>query len=152
MTSELVTPAATTLPTPTPPTLIDVLLAEDDGDLRDALTDTLEDAGYTTAPFANGQEALEWLQGTTRLPSLVLIDMRMPVMDGWQFRQRQLEDPAIARVPVVMLSALSDIAESVGVEHLKKPIQVSALLVVVAQHCGPRHEPPSEGEFVRRSE
>src|SRR4051812_44555439 len=117
MPSDLVTPSASDLSPP--PTRIDVLLAEDDGDLRDALTDTLEDAGYTAASFANGLEALEWLQDTKQLPSLVLIDLRMPVMDGWQFREGQLKDPAIAQVPVVMLSAMSDVVESVGVEHLK---------------------------------
>lgn len=123
---------------------IDVLLAEDDDDLREALTDTLEDAGYTAVSFANGQEALEWLQDTPRLPSLVLIDMRMPVMDGWQFREKQSKDPAIAGVPVIMLSAMHDIGKSVGIEHLKKPVQPSELLAVVARHCGRRSERPSE--------
>ena len=122
---------------------IDILLAEDDDDLREALVDTLEDAGYTTVSFANGQEALEWLQDTPRLPSLVLIDMRMPVMDGWQFRDKQSKDPAISGVPVVMLSAMNEVGKGVGVEHLKKPVQPSELLAVVARRCGPRRDRPS---------
>jgi CheY-like chemotaxis protein len=122
---------------------VDVLLAEDDDDLRDALADTLEDAGYTTAAFANGQDALEWLQGTSRPPSLVLLDLRMPIMDGWQFRERQIKEPAIAGVPVVLLSAMSDTVKSDGVEHLKKPIQSGELLAVVARYCGPGGEQPA---------
>jgi CheY-like chemotaxis protein len=126
-------------------TPIDILLAEDDDDLREAVTDTLQDAGYTTVSFANGQEALEWLQDTPRLPSLVLIDMRMPVMDGWQFREKQSKDPAIAAVPVVMLSAMNEVGKGVGVEHLKKPVQPGELLAVVARHCGRRSEPSGGG-------
>ena len=124
---------------------IDILLAEDDDDLREALVDTLEDAGYTTVSFSNGQEALEWLQDTPRLPLLVLIDMRMPVMDGWQFREKQSKDPAISGVPVVMLSAMNEVGKGVGVEHLKKPVQPGELLAVVARHCGRRNERPSGG-------
>jgi CheY-like chemotaxis protein len=113
--------------------------------LPEAVTDTLQDAGYTTVSFANGQEALEWLQDTPRLPSLVLIDMRMPVMDGWQFREKQSKDPAIAAVPVVMLSAMNEVGKGVGVEHLKKPVQPGELLAVVARHCGRRSEPSGGG-------
>jgi CheY-like chemotaxis protein len=118
---------------------IDILLVEDDPDLRDAMTDVLERGGHRTKAASNGLEALEWLQETARPPALILLDLMMPVMDGWQFREEQLKDPRLAPIQVAVLSARSDALDA-GVTHLRKPIQAKALLAFVARHCGPPGE------------
>src|SRR5437762_11749160 len=81
-----------------------VLAVEDDFDLRDALVPILEYEGHRVVSAANGQEALERLQ-TMPPPSLILLDLMMPVMDGEEFRARQLRDPTLASIPVVVVSA-----------------------------------------------
>jgi len=118
-------------------TIADILLAEDDDDLREAMTDTLMDAGYRVAAVANGLDALEWLRGAEAPPALILLDLMMPVMDGWRFREEQRSDPKAALVPVVILSAMRNPAASQGVEFLEKPVKVQPLLAVVARYCGP---------------
>ena len=116
---------------------VDILLAEDDDDLRDAMLDTLQDAGYRVAAVANGQEALAWLHDTERLPSLILLDLMMPVMDGWQFREVQSKDAKASSVPVVVLSAMGSHPTIDSVEYLKKPTKVAPLLELVERYCGP---------------
>lgn len=117
---------------------IDVLLADDDEDIRDALVETLQYAGYTTVAFSNGRDALEWLQETKSLPSLLLIDMTMPILDGVQFCQEQLIDPKICDIPVAIFSAHNDILRNLGVEYLHKPVNADTLVAFVARHCGAR--------------
>ena len=89
------------------------------------------------ATASNGQEALDQLRSGTDLPSLILLDLMMPVMDGWEFRREQRKDPAIADVPVVVLSALdpSRGADIGAVEFLKKPLDFDHLLALVRQYC-----------------
>ena len=82
-----------------------VLLVEDDIDVREAVADTLDEAGYRVSPARNGQEALDMLRSGAVQPRVILLDLMMPVMDGWQFREEQLRDPALASIPVVALSA-----------------------------------------------
>jgi CheY-like chemotaxis protein len=118
---------------------IDVLLVEDDGDLRDAMADTLEESGYSVAAVSNGLECLEWLREADRPPSLILLDLMMPVMDGWQFRVEQLKDPKLAAIPVVILSAMASPAVNDNVEHLKKPVKLQPLLALVARYSGAGH-------------
>jgi len=115
---------------------IDVLLVDDDGDVREALADCLTAAGYQVATCSNGLAALDWLRAAPRPPGLVLLDMMMPVMDGWQFREEQLAHPSLAAVPVVMLSARYDTPAHAGVEQLRKPIRARDLVAVVARYCG----------------
>lgn len=116
--------------------MTDILLVEDDGDLRDAMADTLEESGYSVAAVSNGLECLEWLREAERPPSLILLDLMMPVMDGWQFRIEQLKDPKLAGIPVVILSAMASPAGNDGVEHLKKPVKLQPLLALVARYSG----------------
>src|SRR5262245_24697691 len=82
-----------------------ILIVEDDADLRDMMAQLLTLEGFKTETVANGRDALEYLQKGDP-PDLILLDLMMPVMDGWEFRRRQREDPALANVPVVVLSAL----------------------------------------------
>ena len=117
-----------------------ILLVEDDPDLRSAVADALEAEGYAVIAAANGREALKELRSGRSL-CLVLLDMRMPVMNGIEFRQEQLRDEAIAEVPVVAFSASAserEEAASLGiVSSLSKPMALLELLETVAISCGP---------------
>jgi CheY-like chemotaxis protein len=112
-----------------------IMLVEDDGDISDAIASCLEDHGYRVMLAANGQEALEKLRGAPVQPDLILLDLMMPVMDGWQFRAAQKADPTIASVPVVLLSAHVNVREAAAklsaAGWLKKPIDLDSLLEAV---------------------
>ncbi len=113
-----------------------VLIVEDDDDLREMMAQLLSLEGFQTAAVANGQEALEYLQLGVA-PDLILLDMMMPVMDGWEFRRLQKADPAMARVPVIVLSALDQgrIADISAEAILKKPLDFDRLLELVRSYC-----------------
>ena len=113
-----------------------VLIVEDDEDLREMMAQMLTIEGYTTATVANGREALDYLH-STRKPNVILLDLMMPVMDGWEFRRQQKADPQIAPVPVIVLSAL-DQRRAAPVEaeaFLNKPLDFERLLELVRDHC-----------------
>jgi CheY-like chemotaxis protein len=115
-----------------------VLVVEDDHDLREALCSVLEGEGYSAAGFANGLEALEYLR-RSEPPRLVLLDLMMPVMSGWEFREEQMKDSRLSPIPVVILSAnvKADIfGASMGVaKTIRKPLSVDELVRVVAKYC-----------------
>ena len=126
-----------------------VLVVDDDRDVREALVDLLADGGYTATCASNGQEAIERLRRGDR-PDVILLDLMMPVMDGFQFREAQTADPALNDIPVVLLSAHADVpavASSMGVAAgLRKPFAVDKLLETLDRVCGPRpgsSAPPS---------
>ena len=120
----------------TPSTHSPVLIVEDDADLREMMAQLLSLEGYRTQTVANGVEALAVLEGGDR-PDVILLDLMMPVMDGWEFRRRQVQDPRIADVPVVVLSALdpSRAADLAGAAFLKKPLDFDRLLDLVRRFC-----------------
>jgi CheY-like chemotaxis protein len=113
-----------------------VLIVEDDEDLRDMMAQMLTIEGYRTATAANGREALDYLHHTEK-PHVILLDLMMPVMDGWEFRRQQKADPELAPVPVIVLSAL-DPGRAATVDadaFLKKPLDFDRLLELVRTHC-----------------
>ncbi|MEP7125386.1 MAG: response regulator [Byssovorax sp.] len=117
----------------------DILLAEDDEDLREAMVDTLHDAGYSVEAVGNGRDALEWLEDAVALPKLILLDLMMPVMDGWQFMAARRKAPKVAAVPVVVLSAngtFTDREETVA--FIQKPVRLKSLLALIAGYCTSR--------------
>ena len=122
-----------------PATSGSVLLVEDDGDLRDAVAEILEEEGFAVARAADGREALNALRAGATEFCLVLLDMRMPVMTGIEFRREQLRDPSIAGVPVVAFAADSrDRGEAalLGIAtFISKPVDVGRLLEAVAEFC-----------------
>src|SRR5260221_3506520 len=100
-----------------------VLIVEDDEDLREMMAQLLGIEGFETAAVANGREALEYLHSVKK-PDVILLDLMMPVMDGWEFRRRQQADPELASVPVIVLSAL-DAGRAAALDadaFLKKPL------------------------------
>jgi signal transduction histidine kinase len=102
-------------------------LVEDDHDLRDALTDALVSAGHRVSPVSDGDAALRAMRAT--VPDVVVLDLMMPTMDGWQFRVEQRRDPKLARVPVVAMSAsASSTAAAVDADlYLRKPVDARTL-------------------------
>jgi two-component system, chemotaxis family, chemotaxis protein CheY len=116
-----------------------VLVVDDDRDIRDVLTDALEAEGYRVQTAADGQEALDWLRVAPVRPCVILLDLMMPRMDGLQFRSETLNDPALAVIPVVVLSADPSVivtAKSLNFSGaLRKPVPLEALLAAVHAHC-----------------
>src|ERR1700757_4020103 len=82
-----------------------VLIVEDDLDIAESLAAALESAGYTTLTATDGKAALEILRRGNTEVCLILLDLMMPVMDGWEFRARQKTDPSLSGIPIVILSA-----------------------------------------------
>jgi len=112
-----------------------ILVVDDDRGAMEALSDILEYEGYHVQRAQNGLQALEHLQQTRPCPSLIILDLLMPVMDGWEFRMRQKEDPELAQVPVLVVTAIGATAGIDAVDVLHKPVDVDALLRTVARYC-----------------
>ncbi len=114
-----------------------ILVVDDDFALREALCVALEAEGFRVASAGNGREALDYLRREDP-PCVVLLDLMMPVMNGWEFRAEQRMDPKLARVPVVVLSAFSRESDEElrGVElFLRKPVNLSTLLDALRPYC-----------------
>ncbi|MEO8190611.1 MAG: response regulator [Acidobacteriota bacterium] len=116
-----------------------VLVVEDDDDLRGAVADVLSDEGYEVVEAAHGAQALDVLR-RRRDFCAILLDMRMPVMGGVEFRRNQLRDPRVASIPVVAFSADARDREEAGrlgiAGALSKPADILQLLEAVAALCG----------------
>jgi two-component system response regulator MprA len=115
-----------------------VLLIDDNIVTQETMSMALAAGGYRVATASNGADALERLRGYER-PSLILLDLSMPVMDGCAFCRQRQQDPALAAIPVVVLSAAGDVAEkalSLGAQaFLRKPVDLVDLLDTVRRHC-----------------
>ncbi len=116
-----------------------ILIVEDDLDVAESVADVLQAAGYCTAIAGNGREALDHLRKNNH-PDLILLDMMMPVMDGWQFREEQRKLPALYSIPVVTVTADGDArgkAASIhAAGHVVKPFMIDSLLDEVERICG----------------
>jgi CheY-like chemotaxis protein len=116
-----------------------VLVVEDDELIRDSLVEFLDDQGYQAMGAVDGVDALAKLRAGDPLPCVIVLDLMMPNMDGRSFRQEQLRDPALAGIPIIVLSAYRDVAKNaadMAVEHyLAKPLKLPALLELVQKHC-----------------
>ena len=116
-----------------------VLVVEDDRDTRAILGDLLEDEGYAVPRAANGAEAFGLLR-SGRPPCVILLDLVMPAMNGWEFRAHQLRDPALRKVPVAVMTAVEVPTDTICrqlsvVNILRKPLRLEEVLAVVAMTC-----------------
>jgi CheY-like chemotaxis protein len=129
-------PSATVRARPTD--LGEVMVVEDDHAIRETLAEVLEEEGLEVTWATNGAEALRLLRAAPA-PRLILLDLMMPVMDGWELRKALQEDPALARIPVVIISAdnaLPQKASALAVDgYLAKPFRLDALLSTVHRYC-----------------
>jgi len=116
----------------TPP--VDVLVVEDDVELRQVLSEVLTDAGYRVASLSNGRDALRSLKRRKVPPRLILLDLMMPVMDGWKFLEEKSRLREFDGIPVVVLSAFP--ARNVSAQAiLRKPIDLNRLTATVEKFC-----------------
>ncbi len=115
-----------------------VLIVEDDLDTREMLGRFLELEGYKVETAENGRRALERL-GSGVGACVILLDLMMPVMDGWQFRQEQIRDASLADIPVIVVSAAGrERLEKIQANaYLSKPVDLDELLGCVTQFCRP---------------
>jgi CheY-like chemotaxis protein len=114
-------------------TLRFVLIVDDDPDLLDVTSFVIENEGMAVKTARNGQEALGLL-GSGRLPALVLLDLMMPVMNGWEFLAAVANDPVLRGVPVVVLTAAEHAQVPGALEVLSKPMDLKELLRVVERY------------------
>jgi CheY-like chemotaxis protein len=115
-----------------------ILIVDDDDDIRETLMLVLESRGYEVTGAANGREALQYLRAHD-LPCAVLLDLMMPVMDGWQFREETSRDPSLAQVPLVVLTGGGDNMKRTrplrAAAWLDKPIPLEKLVKTLEQIC-----------------
>ncbi len=109
-----------------------LLVVEDDEGARAALGDILDLEGYDVALSANGAEALEYLHSEP-LPDLIILDLQMPIMNGWQFRREQIKVAEFAAVPVIVITAFQSAGDIDVREIVFKPIDIQRLLVLIRQ-------------------
>lgn len=123
---------------PTQPGRSCILVVDDDPDLRETLIDLLGDEGYRATGVANGQEALRQLRHIAP-PCLILLDLMMPVMTGWEFREQQRQDPRLAAIPVAVVTGVRNSQDQLAaldaVGYFQKPLDINALLDTVAHYC-----------------
>jgi CheY-like chemotaxis protein len=115
-----------------------LLIVEDEVDLRETLAEILRCHGFEPATAGSGAEAIEALR-KGEAPRVILLDLMMPGMSGWEFRDVQLRDPELASIPVVLVSGVSDLAEAAAATRaaafLSKPLDIEVLIDVLARYC-----------------
>jgi two-component system, chemotaxis family, chemotaxis protein CheY len=109
-----------------------ILVVEDDLDLGETVCEVLKMSGYRASHAVDGLVALQMLGQGEGLPDLILLDLMMPRMDGWAFREAQLRDKKLKDIPVVVVSAMGEIAKPIKADHvLRKPIEPETLLQTI---------------------
>lgn len=116
-----------------------VLVVDDDHAIREMLMEALEDAGYHVMSAENGHQALTQLRQVSTLPDVILLDLMMPMMTGWEFRKAQQADAQLAAIPVIVLSARPSMQHDEFMmtvdEFVQKPVDIARLLTIVARYC-----------------
>ena len=117
-----------------------VLVVEDDPDVREVMIAVVENEGHTAVPAENSAEALRLLRNGLH-PCLILLDLMMPVKNGWEFRAEQRADPQLATIPTIIVSAAGN--EAIRDLHpqgsLSKPIDFDRLSKLLKAHCMHNH-------------
>jgi CheY-like chemotaxis protein len=112
-----------------------ILIIDDDAGIRDMLAIALEMEGYSIFTACNGQEGIEKLTNIPT-PSLILLDLMMPVMNGYEFLDSLHTNPKTDHIPVVLLTAYADQAKKMTAHSIiRKPIALATLLKAVETHC-----------------
>ena len=116
-----------------------ILIVDDDDDIRELLAEVLEDEGYRVATARNGLDALTQLRAGGARPSMILLDLMMPVMNGFQFLEAFRRDPALSPIPIAVVSAHGGLGPAeraaIAAPILAKPLALPRLLEVVGELC-----------------
>jgi len=119
-----------------------LLIVEDDEGARTALGDIFDFEGYPVAMCSNGAEALDYLR-TRPLPFLIILDLQMPVMNGWEFHDECRKDAHLATVPIVVITAFQSPGNLDVDAVMQKPIDIARLLDLVRCYCLRCATPPN---------
>jgi CheY-like chemotaxis protein len=121
-----------------PPAALPLMIVDDDEDLRNALAFIMTAHGYQVAAFGDARQALRALEADVT-PFLILLDLMMAGMSGWEFRAAQLENPRLSAIPVVILTAANTLSDGVhplpDIEVMAKPFELDALLALVRRYA-----------------
>lgn len=115
-----------------------VMLVDDDVDVCDAYAEVLQEAGYDVMRASNGKEALEQLRSARQLPAVILADLMMPLMDGWQLRAALSESGVFRHIPLVVMTAGREPPTVAASGYLHKPVSLDQLLATVRRFATPR--------------
>lgn len=116
--------------------MLSVLVVDDERDIRDAVAEVLKDEGYEVLDARDGAEGLAQLRA--HHPSVVLLDLMMPGMNGWEFCAARKRDPELSAIPVIVISALGSVSGVDAEAFLQKPFELEALLSAVRQCAAAR--------------
>jgi len=114
----------------------DVLVVEDDPDLREAIAELLRDEGFVVETAENGARALARLESADGLPKVIVSDLMMPEMNGWELVERLRAHERLCHVPVVVMTAASAPRVPLGIPLMKKPIDVDEMARCIWAMCG----------------
>ena len=116
-----------------------VLVIDDDADLRESIGVMLQAAGHSFTTANDGLEGLARLRSMNQRPCVVVLDLMMPRMSGFELREAMKSDPALAKIPVIVVTGAGPLADrrsrELDAEILRKPFEVSVLLDAVTRHC-----------------
>ncbi len=110
-----------------------VLVVDDETDIREAVSEVLADEGFEVFAAQDGAEALR--KARAHHPVLVLLDLMMPGMNGWEFRAAQKDDPELSGIPVIVLSALGRVSGMDAAGYIQKPFELEELITAVRRHA-----------------
>lgn len=112
-----------------------ILVIEDDKDIREATKDALENEGYEVVTAGHGLDGLNIIKNTRIKPKLILLDLNMPVMDGYEFLEEKSQDINFSDIPVIVFSADQNKAKiHSAVAHIKKPSDLDTILDLVKKY------------------
>lgn len=122
-----------------------ILVVDDNAEIRETMVELLRERGYAALGASDGVEALDTLRSRPHW-CLIFLDLMMPNMDGFAMRKEQLADPILAAIPVVVVSATTDVPEAArtlaAAGYFVKPVRLSEVVKVVEKHCGASPSPP----------
>jgi two-component system, chemotaxis family, chemotaxis protein CheY len=110
-----------------------ILVIDDDVDTREAIADVARAEGLQPVVREDGRRALEYLKSAAELPKLILLDLMMPKMSGWQFREAQAKDSRLRDIPVVFITGVESVPQNV--EALKKPLGLMQIIRAIRRYC-----------------
>ena len=123
-----------------------VLLVEDDDELRDIVGDILEASGYEVVPGGNGKQAIDYLKSNGECPSVIVLDLMMPILSGWECLRAIKQDDRLSLIPVIVVTGVHRDRPPGAAAILKKPFSLADLLDAVALFARvptPQAFPPS---------